>query len=337
MRRWSDAWTLLELLATLDRNRRARTAALDDEVRIRELVVLTSMLRIARHRKRPDRPVDELTRETVGLAETTPQRILTANPSLLRDLAAEIGSSSPQILQLAVSALATPEDTHVLGASPEAANSSTRGKWSSKFSGASDASQNYQKLCVLTVHGIGFQQPPTDSGPGYADVLHENLSDGLQALGSSLSKDPQRKPGPFGPVYVMSAKPGTHDHEWGLKRLGTWRGDGIDISGMPLADGDEPVAHVALVYTSLEGVGPGIGRGADVAGEAALMLGHYASVAGALRLVVGDAWAALHERAGPGAVGSSPSLRPRNDVLTKRQHHLAALLHRRPPTTGRWA
>lgn len=45
-----------------------------------------------------------------------------------------------------------------------------------------------KKLCVLTVHGIGFQQPPTDSAAGYADVLHENLSDGLQALGSSLGR-----------------------------------------------------------------------------------------------------------------------------------------------------
>jgi hypothetical protein len=33
-----------------------------------------------------------------------------------------------------------------------------------------------KKLCVLTVHGIGFQQPPADSAAGYADVLHENLS-----------------------------------------------------------------------------------------------------------------------------------------------------------------
>jgi hypothetical protein len=78
-----------------------------------------------------------------------------------------------------------------------------------------------KKLCILTVHGIGFQQPPIDSAAGYADVLHENLSAGLQALGSSLGKDPQRNPGPFGPVYVRSAKPGTRDHEWGLKRLGT--------------------------------------------------------------------------------------------------------------------
>ena len=40
-----------------------------------------------------------------------------------------------------------------------------------------------KRLCVLTVHGIGFQQPPTGSREGYADGLHENLSEGLQALG----------------------------------------------------------------------------------------------------------------------------------------------------------
>jgi hypothetical protein len=132
----------------------------------------------------------------------------------------------------------------------------------------------------------------------------------------------------------MSARHGTSDHEWGLKRLGTWRGDNIDVTGMPLADGDEPIVHVVLIYTSLEGDSPGIGRGAGTVGEAGLMLGHYASVVGALRLVVGDAWAALHEggdRAGP---VPSPSLRPRDDALTARQHHLTALLHRKPASSG---
>jgi hypothetical protein len=191
-----------------------------------------------------------------------------------------------------------------------------------------------KKLCVLTVHGIGFQQPPVGSAAGYADVLHENLSDGLKAIGGSLGEDPQRKPDPFGPVYVMSAKPGTSDHEWGLKRLGTWRGDSIDVTGMPLTGGDEPIAHVALVYASLEGVSPGIGRGVGAVGEAGLMLGHYASVVGALRLVVGDSWAALHEGGSRGPAVSSPSLRPRDDAPTARQHHLAALLHRKPAASA---
>src|SRR5437763_13790791 len=148
-----------------------------------------------------------------------------------------------------------------------------------------------QKLCILTVHGIGFQQPPTASAAGYADLLHENLR---EALGDRLGSDPQRKPAPYGPVYVMSAMPGTRNAEWGLSRLGTWRDGSIDISGMPLTAGDEPTAHVALIYTSLEGVGPRLGTGVGTVGEAGLMLSHYASVAGAIRLVVADAWAALH-------------------------------------------
>jgi hypothetical protein len=197
---------------------------------------------------------------------------------------------------------------------------------------------NEQKLAVLTVHGIGFQQPPSATADGYADELHRNLRQALQEIGSSLGNDPQRGPHPFGPVYVRSADPGvTTDTEWGLRRLGTWSDDGsIDITGMPLTAGDEPIVHVALVYTPLEGVGPGMGTGAGALGEAGLMLRHYASVAGTLRLAVGDAWAALHEhaaRAGQATV-TSPSLRPRTDVLSAPAQHRSRLLHREPPSGG---
>jgi hypothetical protein len=194
-----------------------------------------------------------------------------------------------------------------------------------------------KKLCILTVHGIGFQQPPTATAAGYADVLHMNLTEALQALGSGLGQDPKREPGPFGPVYVMSAKPGTNDHEWGLGRLGTWVAGSdheIDVTGMPLGDGDEPIVHVALVYTSLEGLRPGIGRGTGAVLEAGLMLGHYTSVLGLVRLVVGDAWAALHEGGQREAPVVSPSLRPRHDVRTSGQHHLGALVHREPASGG---
>jgi len=71
------------------------------------------------------------------------------------------------------------------------------------------------KLCVLTVHGIGFQQPPVRGLPGYADVLHRSLG---ADLGDLLGNDPHREPGVNGPVYVMSARPGTREREWGLKR-----------------------------------------------------------------------------------------------------------------------
>ncbi len=183
------------------------------------------------------------------------------------------------------------------------------------------------KLCVLTIHGIGFQQPPDDHHAGYADTLHANLA---VVLNGRLGDDPQRPAAAHGPVYVMSAMPGTHNREWGLKRLGSWRGDGsLDVTDMPLAPDDKPVAHVALVYTSLEGVGPGL-PGIGVEAEASLVLGHYASVAGTIRLVAGDAWAALHEHsaAGAAAVAPSPSLHPRADLdVHPHQSHFARLLH----------
>jgi hypothetical protein len=176
------------------------------------------------------------------------------------------------------------------------------------------------KLCVLTVHGIGFQQPPLRGLPGYADVLHHNLA---ADLGDLLGNDPNRKPGVSGPVYVMSARPGTRETEWGLKRLGHWRRDGrLDISQMPLAEDDRPIAHVALVYTSLEDVGPLLGSGTGTVAEAGLLLGQYASVAGAVRMLVGDAWASLHEHGTP-----SPSLRPRGDLGATHRFSIWRFLH----------
>jgi hypothetical protein len=97
--RWDEAWSLLE--PALDRERRSRSSRLDDEVRPRELVVMTSLLRIARHTHRADDAVGQLMAETVTLAEATPARLLVLSPSLLRDLVAEIGARSPRVLELA--------------------------------------------------------------------------------------------------------------------------------------------------------------------------------------------------------------------------------------------
>jgi hypothetical protein len=105
MKRWLEAGTLLEGLAEIYRNRRARRPHLDEEVRIRELVILSSLLRIVRHQNRADHYTRTLMDETVELAEATPARLLSGRPSLLRDLAAEIGRASPQILALAVAEL----------------------------------------------------------------------------------------------------------------------------------------------------------------------------------------------------------------------------------------
>jgi hypothetical protein len=178
------------------------------------------------------------------------------------------------------------------------------------------------KICMLTVHGIGFQQPPLHGKPGYADGLHANLA---EVLGDKLGSDPNREPETDGPVYVMSAKPGTHDHEWGLSRLGSWRDGAIDITGTPLAEPDSPIAHVALIYTSLEDVGPRFGSGTGTVSEAGLLLGQYASVAGAMRLVCGDTWAALHAKGG--LAGEPTSLRPRTDLVAPHRFSIFSFLH----------
>jgi hypothetical protein len=122
MRRLQDAWELLNRLARLDRAARARGGVLDDEVRTRELVVLTSLLRIARHSGQADWVVEALQTETVQLAEGTPARVLTRSPSLLRDLAAEIGDLSGRVLRLATTVRGVDVEQH-----PEASQAPTPG------------------------------------------------------------------------------------------------------------------------------------------------------------------------------------------------------------------
>ena len=101
MGRSTEAWDLLFRLVELDRSARKRVAVIDEDVRTRDLVALTSLLRIARHADRTDELVKGLRAETVALAEATPARVLTRSPSLLRDLAAEVGGQSKRILKLA--------------------------------------------------------------------------------------------------------------------------------------------------------------------------------------------------------------------------------------------
>ena len=82
--------------------------------------------------------------------------------------------------------------------------------------------------CLVTIHGIGFQQPPLAGNPGYADDLHAHLA---AVLGPALGDDPQRRRtqrGEAGPVYVESLYPAPGalpSVEEGLKRLGSWDPD----------------------------------------------------------------------------------------------------------------
>jgi hypothetical protein len=110
-------------------------------------------------------------------------------------------------------------------------------------------------IVVITIHGIGTQEAPSalTASDGYADALHEGLR---QYLGAALGDDPNRlAAGGHGPVYAQSEyPPQTHATEAGLSRLGRWNADGgVDIKGADLAPEGKRVAHVALIYSGLEG------------------------------------------------------------------------------------
>lgn len=178
---------------------------------------------------------------------------------------------------------------------------------------------NASITCVVTIHGVGFQQPPSADGPGYADRLHSALA---AALGPDvrLGDDPRRAPYQLGesvPIYVSSEWPPDHPaQEKGVERVGRWAaGPGgtltVDGSGAPLVAGDARVAHVALVYTGLEE------RGHDAAALLAMAtlgltgLGRYGP-AGALPALLWRSASGLLPRRGRG-VPASPSLTVRRD------------------------
>jgi hypothetical protein len=206
-----------------------------------------------------------------------------------------------------------------------------------------------QRICLVTVHGIGFQQPPDDPQGvrGYADRLHENLhallggnDDGISILGD----DPNRlraDPPVRGPIYVQSLwqdADGAHPtREGGLRRLGSWKANGdIDHSSpeTALLHGDASVAHIALVYSNLErsyaqDPGPHIGETIEMVGKSLVSLDHYASMVGLLQMLVQDARGVLH-RDPPEA--QPASLRPRTDVAHRPRR--PDLLHHGVPSGG---
>jgi hypothetical protein len=135
-------------------------------------------------------------------------------------------------------------------------------------------------VCLVTVHGIGFQRAANDRAhvAGYADQLHTHLR---EFLGTDLGDDPQRSDG--GPVYVSSEWKGSPAE--GLARLD---------AGKPLAQAGK-IAHVALVYSPSEGLAPHLGETAGALARAAASHRQYANAIGIVRLLLSDAWAALHE------------------------------------------
>jgi hypothetical protein len=157
-------------------------------------------------------------------------------------------------------------------------------------------------VCIVTIHGIGFQVPPKDDRgiAGYADGLHQRLS---EALGpdTPLGNDPERlEVGVRGPVYVHSNwPPGTPNIELGIRRLGSWTDDrpGRVTTDKRLVPADEPFAHVALVYSNLEEKAQAIGPLLTIAAMSATALPRYRSPFDLVRMAVTDGVAMLSHRA----------------------------------------
>jgi hypothetical protein len=170
-------------------------------------------------------------------------------------------------------------------------------------------------VCLVTIHGIGFQRAAKDGAgvAGYADQLHDHLH---EVLGDDLGDDPRRS---SGPVYVSS--------EW----------NGSPADGLARLDPDAAlakpgkIAHVALVYSPSECLKPHPAETVGALARAAASHHRYASAPGILRLLLCDAWAALHENDQGGATSN---LVPRGDL--RHQGVLGHLLHHgaRPPDQG---
>src|SRR5690348_6207431 len=96
-------------------------------------------------------------------------------------------------------------------------------------------SDNPGITCIVTIHGIGFQQPPDKDVAGYADDLHTHLH---EHLGDLLRDDPNRQSYQHGmsvPIYVQSSyrlpSSEIRSREEGMKRLGTWRDGNLSEIG----------------------------------------------------------------------------------------------------------
>jgi hypothetical protein len=190
--------------------------------------------------------------------------------------------------------------------------------------------------CLVTIHGIGFEQPPVGDIPGYADTLHERLSRFLDA--SLLSDDPGRQRttrGQAGPIYVQSSwPPSSMNTEAGLSRLGTWQQSRVrvvDGSKAPLVAGGARISHVALVYSHLQDQGPRPGSAIETAARAALSLGHYTTILGLAHTVFADIQGVVSHGSQP---APSTSLRVRTDAPPPTHHLLSQVLPHHAATDG---
>jgi hypothetical protein len=179
--------------------------------------------------------------------------------------------------------------------------------------------------CLVTLHGIGFEQPPQPgvSNSGYADLLHEHLS---ARLGTLLSDDPNRaraRPGENGVIYVESRWKidGIASREEGLKRLGSWSQDRqhIESKDAPLIANDERVSHIALVYSNLEPTEPEVGAALLASAMSLFSASHYAHALGLLHMALSDIQAVVGHHAPSDQQPTSS--RPRTDLPQRAARH----------------
>lgn len=181
-------------------------------------------------------------------------------------------------------------------------------------------------ICLVTIHGIGFQQPPRPGIPGYADALHQQLSRYLDT--TLLSNDPRRTRdyyGNNGPIYVQSSwPPGSNHKEAGLARLGTWMTDDrrdIDTTRAPLTNNQGTIAHIALVYSNLEGRGARTVDALLSASMVAFSLERYAHILDIAHMLFRDIQAIVQHQQ-----QQSPSdLSIRQDLLSSGKQHASSL------------
>ena len=183
--------------------------------------------------------------------------------------------------------------------------------------------------CLVTLHGIGFEQPPEPELkiPGYADQLHEHLS---KYLSTMLSDDPNRagerkQPGQRGAIYVQSrwlTATGTASREEGLKRLGSWSKDmrHIETKKAPLVANDEPISHVALIYSNLEPTDPEVGAALVTSAMSLVSLSNYAHITGLVHMVMTDILAMVGHHTATDQ--QTTNLRPRVDLSSRHPRHL---------------
>ncbi|HUZ77946.1 MAG TPA: hypothetical protein VMV93_10240 [Chloroflexota bacterium] len=172
--------------------------------------------------------------------------------------------------------------------------------------------------CIVTIHGIGFEQAADDAKhqAGYADALHSALRGELAKLGVTLGDDPERAPR-GGPVYVQSHwPPPSGSQERGLARL-----------DRPLVGRESELAHVALVYSGLELLGPQPDVTMQLLGQTLLGAHRYAGPVSVLEMLFKDVLAQVHpggeatENAGEQrSLLVRPELRAAHQQLLERLH-----------------